>query len=99
MSLDPIEQRLRESAAADLHTRVMMELAKPWEIWAPPPAAGPLGRMRLALLAAAARHAPTARDTILPACDGCSTHDGLGWVSWVAYPCGELQAIAGQLRV
>ena len=90
MTTDPIEQRLRESAADDLHTRVMMELAKPWEIWAPPTAAKRLGRMRLALLAAAARHAPTARGT----CDGCSTRNAL-----VAYPCGELQMIAEQLHV
>lgn len=83
--------------ADDLYQRLLTELGKPWEIWAPGNATVPLGRMRAALLAAVERHKATTRDTVLPACEGCSTYAEHGWVSWVAFPCGELQLIAEQL--
>ena len=79
---------------SDLHARLLAELNKPWEIWAPSNAAAPLGRQRLALLTVVDRHAPKPcrgfpclhLDPHLR-CPLCGQDD----------PCDELRTIADQL--
>jgi len=57
--------------------------------------------MVAALRTVVERHAPTSVGSPeMPACSGCSRRSPYGgWISWVAFPCGELQAIARELWV
>jgi len=71
--------------ALDLHTLAAGELITN---------AAPLNAALSAHRAIVEGHRPTTEGTCLPACSGCSAKDGAWWISWVAYPCGELQLIA-----
>jgi hypothetical protein len=83
-----------------LHARLLAEVDQPREIWAPPPAAEPLGRQRLALRAVIARHAPvpcpppcSVRHVHVTCAAGCRAADPYG----PHYPCTEIRHIEHDL--
>lgn len=85
---------------SDLHARLVAELGKPYEIWAPGNVVTPIARQRAALLAVVELHAPFQRSTLSVACRACSTpvHTKPGRYATVTpWPCSTIQAVADQL--
>lgn len=84
---------------ARLHAQLLVELGRPYEIWAPGNVVTPIARQRAALLAVVELHAPTRflrRPLTTPFCETCSTDDDLHDVPW---PCSTVLTIAQHLGI
>jgi hypothetical protein len=94
---------VEERPVSDLHARLVAELNRPWEVWAPKSPGEVLGRIRLALRAVVELHSfrpcqNAVRDNHpLPGnCAGCDplNEDSCDSNPW---PCSTIQVIAREL--
>jgi hypothetical protein len=88
---------------SDVYERLLAEVSRPYEVWAPALAGQKLGRLRLAALAAVELHKPVESVSGHLQCGECADqcHSGSGLACDqpcdALYPCSTIRAVARAL--